>query len=191
MSEQLQPAQVSRAALKFWGGITVLASIALILSWPEAQKHNCIVVGEWTDKVLELPDGTEVVPLADYETVLARLQVFERRRFFTTLFSGVIVVAITYLTACRLTGSDLSPVTALIALLCSTCAMFCTERWLPPVVEIIYGESELHLFSAGIEYIIYTAFPIAFSAFFVNSILFMMRWLVGNRWCRSLASKST
>jgi hypothetical protein len=191
MSEQLQPAQFSRVALKFWGGIIVLASIALILSWPEAQKHNCIVVGDWTDKVLELPDGTEVVPLADYETVLARLQVFERRRFFTTYFSGVIAAAITYLTACRLTGRDMSPVTAFIAFLCSTCAMACTERWLPPVVELLIGEGKLYLFSARMEYIIYTLFPIALSAAIINSILFVMRWLVRKALCRSLTWKAT
>lgn len=173
---KLRPGNVSRGvSVCFWLSITSIASVVLVCVWPEPYVFR---VSQSTFNAWEEQGGKQL-PLDDFKTGYARLEVFEKQRFIATLFCGAVGGALVHLVSSALTGKDTSFPSWFLAFFCAVSAMVFADSKLPPLVDPVYGAGGLFHFPWWAE----TLIPMIFFAVPIGVFFFLLRWLLGKRWC--------
>jgi hypothetical protein len=124
-----------------WATILILATIAIIGTWPEPYVFH---VSQLTFDAEEVVDG-KLVPLDDFNIGYERLNAFQRRLQFALLLSAIIGASVVHLTASLFRFRNASVLVDLLAAIGAVFAAWIADANLPPFVDPVYGADGFHI----------------------------------------------
>lgn len=130
-----------RIAVVLWTTIVILATIAIIATWPEPYVFH---VSQLTFDAEEVIDG-KLVPLDDFNIGYERLDAFQRRRQCAWLMSAIIGGSVVHLAASLFRFRNASVLVDLLAAIGAVIAAWIADATLPPFVDPVYGADGFHI----------------------------------------------
>jgi hypothetical protein len=130
-----------RIAVVLWTTIVILATIAIIATWPEPYAFH---VSQLSFDAAEEIDG-KLVPLDDFNIGYERLNAFQRRRQCAWLISAFIGASVVHLIASLFCFRNASILADLLAAIGAIIAARIANATLPPFVDPVYGADGFHI----------------------------------------------
>jgi len=130
-----------RIAIFLWTTIVILATIAIIATWPEPYVFHVSLI---TFDAVEESDG-KLVPLDDFNIGYERLHAFQRRRECAWLMSAILGASVVHLAASLFRFRNTSILVDLLAAIGAVIAAWIADAHLPPFVDPVYGARGFHI----------------------------------------------
>lgn len=170
-TKRIRPNEIPRVvSTTFWLTIAAFTALSLFIFRPTPYVFH---VSELTFDAWEEKDGVSI-PLDDYQTGYSRLAVFERYRFLSILFAGILGGSSVHLISSLMNGRDMSILSLGLASSCSLIGILLADSLLPPIVDPVYGESGLRF-----PWWLVTLIPSITLTLMIGAPIFLLRFLIG------------